>query len=227
MAVCAATLACGPGSAVSADASRADREWLAALAVVGLRTRQRVPDRVVQRVAAGVLGIAVFALAAIGMLRAFSSDTVPADETRSTPFVGTWQLFADDSLHTLGIRAAGDGTFALELSDEAAAVCAGLSATETGVGTLSSSTQMSVASQVITCQDGTVLRDESVVCILSASCLRPSAPPSRSGPSRCSARTPTRRRSYGSSSATRSGCGPPASSWGRSAVPRRSTCSRP
>jgi hypothetical protein len=123
--------------------------------VLGRRDRKRRN----QRVAAGVLGIAVFALAAIGILRAFSSGTVPADKTPLSPFVGTWELFAHNSLHTLEFRVAGDGTLALELSDEAATVCDGLPATETGVGTLSSSTEMTVASQVITCQDGTVLKD--------------------------------------------------------------------
>ena len=42
-----------------------------------------------QRVAAGVLGIAVFALAAVGFVRLLGSEGTPASDQRS-PFAGEW-----------------------------------------------------------------------------------------------------------------------------------------
>jgi hypothetical protein len=111
-----------------------------------------------QRVAAGVLGIAVFAIAAIGLVRLLGSEGTPAGDPRS-PFLGTWELFAHGSQHTLEIQVSGDGVYELALFDEGATVCDGLPARETGVGTLASSTEMTVTSQVITCEDGTVLED--------------------------------------------------------------------
>ena len=122
------------------------------------RRRQRRERN--RRVGTAVLALVLATAAFGGLVRAFTSGrgTTPAEHPPNS-FVGTWELFAHNSLHTLEIRVAGDGTFALELSDEAATVCDGLPATETGVGTLSSSTEMTVASQVITCQDGTVLKD--------------------------------------------------------------------
>jgi hypothetical protein len=119
--------------------------------------RRRRRDRT-RRVAAGVLGIAVFALAAIGFVRLLGSEGTPAGDPRS-PFLGTWELFAHGSQHTLEIRVFGDTTYEVALSDEGATVCDGLPAEETGVGTLASSTEMTVTSQVITCEDGTVLED--------------------------------------------------------------------
>jgi hypothetical protein len=111
-----------------------------------------------QRVAAGVLGIAVFALATIGFVRLLGSEGTPASDPRS-PFLGTWELFAHGSQHTLEIQPSGDGVYELALFDEGATVCDGLPARGTGVGTLASTTEMTVTSQVITCEDGTVLED--------------------------------------------------------------------
>jgi hypothetical protein len=111
-----------------------------------------------QRVAAGVLGIAVFALATIGFVRLLGSEGTPASDPRS-PFLGTWELFAHGSQHTLEIQPSGDGVYELALFDEGATVCDGLPARGTGVGTLVNTTEMTVTSQVITCEDGTVLED--------------------------------------------------------------------
>jgi hypothetical protein len=111
-----------------------------------------------QRVAAGVLGIAVFALAAIGFVRLLGSEGTPAVDPRS-PFLGTWEVFAHGSQHTLGIQVSADAMYEVALFDGDATVCDGLPARVTGVGTLASSTEMTVTSQVITCEDGTVRED--------------------------------------------------------------------
>ena len=52
-----------------------------------------------QRIRAGVLGISVFALAAIGLVRLLGSEPIPADQP-SSAFVGTWtstELDLDES----------------------------------------------------------------------------------------------------------------------------------
>lgn len=112
-----------------------------------------------RRLATAALALALAAAAIGGAIRAFDSEPVPADETTPSPFVGTWELFAHGSLHTLEIRDVGDGTYEMELFDAAATVCDGTPATVTGVGTLAGSSEMTVISQVITCEDGTVLTD--------------------------------------------------------------------
>lgn len=123
--------------------------------------RRRDRKRRKRRLGTAVLALGLAAAAIGGAIRAFQSGPVPTDEVTPAPnrFVGTWELVAHGSLHTLEIRDAGDGTYALELFDEGAEVCDGLPATETGVGALATSTEMTVSARVITCSDGTVLTD--------------------------------------------------------------------
>src|SRR3989304_2764491 len=73
-------------------------------------TRRRDRKRRNQRVAAGVLGIAVFALAAIGFARLLGSAGTPAGNPDS-PFEGTWVSTsdADGGTQTMTVRVFADG----------------------------------------------------------------------------------------------------------------------
>src|SRR5688572_30628179 len=72
--------------------------------------RRRERKRRDQRVAAGVLGIAVFALAAIGFVRLLGSASTPAVDPRS-PFEGTWVSTsdADGGIKRMTVSVSADG----------------------------------------------------------------------------------------------------------------------
>ena len=118
--------------------------------VLARRDRKRQNERV----AAGVLGIAVFALAATGSVRLLGSGPAPAADPR-TPFPGTWiSTDGDGSTQTMTIRALGDGAVEITVQDDAASVCSGAPSTMTGTGRLEGSTELVVPSPVLTCDDG-------------------------------------------------------------------------
>ena len=107
-----------------------------------------------QRVAAGVLGIAVFALAATGSVRLLGSGPAPAADPR-TSFPGTWiSTDGDGSTQTMTIRALGDGAVEITVQDDAASVCSGAPSTMTGTGRLEGSTELVIPWPVLTCDDG-------------------------------------------------------------------------
>ena len=107
-----------------------------------------------KRVAAGVLGIAVFALPAIGFVRLIGSESAPADDPRS-PFLGSWVATdGDGSTQTMTIRGSGDEAVELEAHDEAASVCSGAPSTTVGTGRLEGTDQLVIPSPMLTCDDG-------------------------------------------------------------------------
>jgi hypothetical protein len=117
--------------------------------------RRRDRKRRDQRLAAGVLGIAVFALAAIGMVRLLGSERTPAADPR-TPFEGTWvsTTDADGGTQTMTISVSGDGAVEILVHDDVASVCSGGPSTMTGTGRIEFDTQLVVPAPVFTCDDG-------------------------------------------------------------------------
>ena len=77
-----------------------------------------------QRIAAGVVGMAVFALAAVGLVRLLGSEPIPADQP-SSAFVDTWTSteLDDESSQTMTIRPAEDGALDITLHDEFSFLC--------------------------------------------------------------------------------------------------------
>jgi hypothetical protein len=108
-----------------------------------------------QRVAAGVLGIAVFALAAIGLVRLIGSERTPASDPRS-PFEGTWvsTTDADGGTQTMTVGVSADGTVEIVVRDDGTSVCSGTSSTMTGTGRIEAGTQLIIPAPVYTCDDG-------------------------------------------------------------------------
>jgi hypothetical protein len=89
-----------------------------------------------------------------GLLRAFSSHTVPADDPRG-PFLGTWvNTGVDGSKQTMMIRASGDDGAEIEGHDDFATVCSGAASTMIGTGQVQGPTQLVIPSPVLTCDDG-------------------------------------------------------------------------
>jgi len=108
-----------------------------------------------QRVAAGVLGIAVFALAAIGFVRLLGSEGTPAGDPRS-PFEGTWvsTTDADGGTQTMTVRATADGAVEITVRDDVATECSDTPSTMTGTGRIEGGTQLVIPAPVYTCDDG-------------------------------------------------------------------------
>jgi hypothetical protein len=109
-----------------------------------------------QRVAAGVLGIAVFALAVIGLVRLLGAEPIPADRP-SSRFVGTWtssELDFPGSFHSMTIRPAEDGALDIVLHDSTR-LCSAPSA-GTGTGWLADATTLVVPSFKV-CHSGYAL----------------------------------------------------------------------
>jgi len=108
-----------------------------------------------QRVAAGVLGIAVFALAAIGLVRLLGSEGTPASDTRS-PFEGTWVSTSDPDggTQTMTVRVSAEGAVGIVVLDDVATVCSGTPSTMTGTGRIEAGTALVIPAPVYTCDDG-------------------------------------------------------------------------
>src|SRR3990170_8885141 len=108
-----------------------------------------------QRVAAGVLGIAVFALAAMGFVRLLGSEGTPAGDPRS-PFEGTWVSTSDPDggTQTMTVRVSADGALEITVLDDVAPVCPGTPSTMTGTGRIEGGTALVIPSPVYTCDDG-------------------------------------------------------------------------
>jgi hypothetical protein len=117
--------------------------------------RQRERKQRKQRVAAGVLGIAVFALAAVGFVRLLGSEGTPAGEPRS-PFQGTWVSTsdADGGTQTMTVSASADGAIEIVVSDDVATVCSLTPSTMTGTGRIEGGTALVIPAPVYTCDDG-------------------------------------------------------------------------
>ncbi|HKZ76539.1 MAG TPA: hypothetical protein VJ259_07725, partial [Actinomycetota bacterium] len=108
-----------------------------------------------QRVAAGVLGIAVFALAAIGFVRLLGSERTPASDPRS-PFAGTWisTSDADGGTQTMTVQVFADGAVEIVVTDDVATVCSLTPSTMTGTGRIEAGTALVIPAPVYTCDDG-------------------------------------------------------------------------
>ena len=125
--------------------------------------RRRRRDRT-RRVAAGVLGIAVFALAAIGFAWFLGSDSTPANRPRS-PFEGTWVGIGDPGTQTMTIRVSEEGAVRVVVHDDGvvggqvvrAEVCSGAPMTITGIGRFQGTTGLVIPAPVLTCDDGSAL----------------------------------------------------------------------
>jgi hypothetical protein len=119
-------------------------------------TRRRDRRRRNQRVAAGVLGIAVFALAAIGLARLLGSEGTPATDPRS-PFEGTWVSTsdADGGTQTMIVSVSAEGTVEITVLDDVATVCGGTPSTMTGTGRIEGGAALVIPAPVYTCDDGT------------------------------------------------------------------------
>src|SRR3990170_102298 len=108
-----------------------------------------------QRAAAGVLGVAVFALAAVGFVRLLGSERTPASDPRS-PFEGTWvsTTDTDGGTQTMTVLVSADGAVEITVTDDVATVCSGTSSTMTGTGRIEGGTQLVIPAPVYTCDDG-------------------------------------------------------------------------
>ncbi|HET7237023.1 MAG TPA: hypothetical protein VFK59_11410, partial [Actinomycetota bacterium] len=105
-----------------------------------------------QRVAAGVLGVAVFALAAIGFVRLLGSEGTPASDPQS-PFAGTWVTDDEDPTRTMIVRVADDGAVEVTVLDDFAQECRS-PATMTGTGRVEGDTRLVVPAPAYTCDLG-------------------------------------------------------------------------
>jgi hypothetical protein len=117
-------------------------------------TRRRDRRQRNRRIASAVVALLVVGATIGGLLRAFSSHTVPADDPR-VPFLGTWVATdVDGSTSTMVIQASGDEDVEIEGHDDFASVCSGAPSTMTGTGQVLSATGLVVPSPALTCDDG-------------------------------------------------------------------------
>jgi len=108
-----------------------------------------------QRVAAGVLGIAVFALGALAFVRLLGSERTPASDARE-PFLGVWisTSDADGGTQTMTVSASAGEAVEIVVTDTIATVCSATSSTMTGTGRIEGGTQIVIPAPVYTCDDG-------------------------------------------------------------------------
>src|SRR5262245_16842204 len=108
-----------------------------------------------QRVAAGVLGIAVIALVAIGFVRLFGSEPTPATDPQS-PLFGVWvpTSEAEDPTQTMIVSLADDGAVEVTVLDDFAPWCTRTPSTMTGTGQIEGTTRLVIPAPVFTCDGG-------------------------------------------------------------------------
>ncbi len=106
-----------------------------------------------QRAAAGVLGIAVFALAAVGFVRLLGSEGTPASDPRKD-FEGTWVSTSDGGTQTMIVRVSADDAVEIVVTDDFAPRCEGLASTMTGSGRIEDGTTLVIPAPVYTCDAG-------------------------------------------------------------------------
>ena len=106
-----------------------------------------------QRVAAGVLGIAVFAIALIGFVRLLGSERTPAVDPAS-PFEGTWVSTSDGGTQTMIVRVSADDAVEITVTDDVARACGGTPSTMTGTGRIEDGTALVIPAPVFTCDAG-------------------------------------------------------------------------
>jgi hypothetical protein len=129
-----------------------ERVELRPFTLEGFHRRRQRKDRN-RRIGSAVVALVVVGGTIGGLLRAFSSGTVPANDPRR-PFLGTWvSTDADGSHQTMVIRPSGDGV-EIEGHDDSASVCSGAPSTMTGTGQVQRNTELIVPSPTFTCDDG-------------------------------------------------------------------------
>lgn len=107
-----------------------------------------------RRMATVVVALAVAAAGIGGLVRTFSSDTIPAGDPRS-PFLGTWlSTDMDGSNQTMTIGAE-DVAVEIVVHDDSATVCSGAPSTMTGTGRLEGAGELLIPAPILTCDDGT------------------------------------------------------------------------
>jgi hypothetical protein len=108
-----------------------------------------------QRVAAGVLGIAVFALAAIGLVQLLGSKSTPGSDPRSL-FEGTWVSTsdADGGTQTMTVGVSAESAVEITVHDDVATACSGNPSTVRGTGRIEGGTALLIQSPAYTCDDG-------------------------------------------------------------------------
>lgn len=130
-----------------------ERVELRPFTLEGFHRRRQRRDRN-RRIGAAVVALLAAGAAIGGLLRAFSSGTVPAGDPRS-PFLGTWvSTEGDGSTSTMVIRASEGEAVEIVVHDDLASVCWGAPWTMTGTGRLGRSTELVIPSPVYTCDDG-------------------------------------------------------------------------
>ncbi len=111
-----------------------------------------------QRVAAGVLGIVVFALATVGFVRLLGSERTPAVDPRS-PFAGTWVSSSDGGTQTMVVRVSTDDAVEIVVTDRFAPACAGTSSTMRGTGRIEDGTAFVIPAPVFSCDAGSQIEN--------------------------------------------------------------------
>ena len=108
-----------------------------------------------QRVAAGVLGVAVFALAAVGFVRLLGSKGTPASDPQSS-FAGIWVSTsdADGGTQTMTVEVFADDAVEIVVTDDVAAACSGSPSTMIGTGRIEGGARLVIPSPVYMCDDG-------------------------------------------------------------------------
>jgi hypothetical protein len=108
-----------------------------------------------RRIANALVALLVAGVAIGGVLRAFSSGSVPATDPRNR-FLGTWfsTSDADGGTQTMTVRVAVDDAVEIVVLDDVATVCLGTPSTMTGTGRIEAGTQLIIPSPVYTCDDG-------------------------------------------------------------------------
>ena len=115
------------------------------------RRRERDRNR---RIRAGVLGIAVFAAAALGIVGLLGSERIPAADP-DNPFAGTWVSFgADGGTQTMTVEARSDGSVEIVVTDDVASACDGTSSTMTGAGQIEDGSALVIPAPDYRCDDG-------------------------------------------------------------------------
>ncbi len=120
----------------------------------GFHRRRQRKDRN-RRIGTAVVALLVAGVAIGGLLRAFSSSSVPADDPRF-PFLGAWvvETDADGSRATMTVGASGDGAIQIELRDDVAPACHGARSTMTGTGEIRGASELVIPSPDLTCDVG-------------------------------------------------------------------------
>jgi hypothetical protein len=116
-----------------------------------------------RRLAAGVLGVAVFVIGTIGFVRLVSNNNgTPATRPSPSPsfqtlFQGAWVSTSepDGGSRTMKVRTSADADVAIEVRDDEAAMCSGGPSTMIGAGRVEGGSSLVIPAPHYACDDGT------------------------------------------------------------------------